>query len=68
LGKRKNLSEAEMNSSLNFAMIRPQRMGFNFSVRPTSEYGSGRQMPKKFESQVKLDKHLLKIRRMRKRL
>jgi hypothetical protein len=62
------MSEAELNSSLNFAMIRPQRMGFNFTVRPTSEYAVNRAPPKKFESQVKLDKHLLKIRRMRKRL
>ena len=68
MGKRKQLSEAEMNSSLNFAMIRPQRMGFNFSVRPNSDYMGSRPLPKKFESQAKLDRQLLRMRRMKKML
>lgn len=62
------MSEAEMNSGLSYAMIRPQRMGYNFSVRPTSQYATRRTMPKKYESQLQLDKHLLKMKRMKKML
>lgn len=62
------MSEAEMNSGLSYALIRPQRMGYNFSVRPTSQYAKRKTMVKKFESQVQLDKHLLKMKRMKKML
>lgn len=57
-----------MNSGLSYKMIRPERMGYNFAVRPTSQYATRKTMVKKFESQAQLDKHLLKMKRMKKML
>jgi len=38
-------------------------MGYNFSVRPAAEFGSNANFGKKYESQIDLDRQLLKMRK-----
>lgn len=65
LGKRRETDEAD---SQDFGMSRPVRMGYSFTVRPTSAFdsrGSGRG---RTEQQEELDKHLMRMRRSTKHL
>lgn len=66
LGKRKGPTEEELNMRLSYTNVRQSRMGYNFSVRPNSGIGRGQMMGRKYESQEDLDKHLMRIRRLKK--
>jgi len=63
LGKRDQEDDGDLNLNPRYTINRPKRMGFNFKVRPSSEFASSSNKGQRLESQIELERHLAKIRR-----
>lgn len=69
LGKRQEMTEAQLNANLSYTSIqKPRALGYNFNVRPNSIYNAKAATDNRSEDQAGWDKHLMRIRKGVKRL
>lgn len=62
------MDENDLNLNLRYTINKPKKMGFNFTVRPTSNLSNSYGSNQRLESQIKLDRYLAKIRKKRRHL